>query len=225
MPIATTALAKLGGNLQKVWDLVRAGPQTADLARVGQPFLDAAAANPNYFRTSRELPFGMDDREKIRFLNAKHGTDFDIMKTPGGFVANDMGLGANMAANKFGVESNVFASQGHPGTRTLIDTMGAEAGTGAARKAYPPMWEFIMSHPDLYNTGFGLTDNNTIRRSTNMAPGAEKYGKLFTNNILLDPEQLPTADDFSNIAQHLRPDLDPIADRHRICVRGDLIGA
>jgi hypothetical protein len=211
------ALAEAYSNLGRKWT-----PELQAIQkRVGEFYQGLTSANPEYFATSKEIPKGADP-EIMRLLAKKHGFDPDEFKYEQGSVTHRptgtsigptgdtpllLAKQAQEARDK-GQESlarsiidklrfSKVAGMGPSSDFLNADLIGADSGTGMARKLYPFYSDWLMAHPGTGLEQQGITGSNLQKKAMYQLQPLEKYGEGFMNRSEFSPGQLD-----SNWGQH-----------------------
>lgn len=225
-------IGKIGGGLARAWELANSTYAEAlpRLSKIGNLFQELAE-KPGYFATSKELPARMTDNQAAAFLAKKHGVDMRAYDDPYAWVeatAEPGGIGRDNSALMHRLKESTAGTRKDTarlvrdkklnyGTELYdIDTMALDAGKGEAKKLYPALYEFILSRPDGANiVNSTLSPNNAWRRSANMAPMLEKYGKEAGDRLLIDDYQLRGLEEGLNGSSNMQA-------YHRLPVEGQI---
>jgi len=184
-------------------------------SKVGGVFSELAAKDPAYFATSRELPRGTT-QERANFLALKHklsplvddqlGGIYHSSEYPGGTGASLAFTGDKPAdllkrldaadmpgwRKKYIQDQLEFAkTSGMDPSKEFLqaDMMGADAGSGLAKRLYPAFYEYALSHPGTAVLSSSLTPSNVQKRAMYQAALLEKYPQA-RNMVNTLPEQL-----------------------------------
>lgn len=184
-------------------------------SKVGGAFSELAAKDPAYFATSRELPTGTT-QQRANELALKHKISTPLVDDGDGGISHSGSYGGSGAAIAYGGDSindltkklanpnlndwqrsyireNLdFAKRANmapDASPFSVDMMGADAGTGLAKKLYPALYEYMLSHPGSGVGTSSLTGSNVQKRGMYQAGILEKYPQAH-NRIHTLPEQL-----------------------------------
>lgn len=213
------ALEKILGPLGDAYKAlaVKWSPEVVEQSsKVGGVFSELAAKDPAYFATSRELPRGTT-QERANFLTLKHKLPSPLVDDQLGGIYHSPeytgGTGASLSytgdkpadlvkrldapdmpgwRKKYIQDQLEFAkTSGMDPSKEFLhaDMIGAEAGSGMAKKLYPAFYEYALSHPGTAVLTDSLTPANLQKRAMYQAALLEKYPQA-RNMINTLPEQL-----------------------------------
>jgi len=219
---ATGPLAEIYARLGKAWTPEMQAVQ----ARVGK-FFQGLSEDPAYAATSRDIPKGTD-RSIAWDLAKKYGLDpHSLITDQGSLTVRPSGASISpigdtpltlaaalreapenrravlMDRIKFAKDADMAPY----GDYHAIDMMGAEAGSGLAKKFYPLFTDWLLAHPGTAALDLGLSETNMQKKGLYQAMAMEKYGDKGRNLMQIAPEQLDgNYGSFKNDGQFQRSD-------------------
>lgn len=185
-------------------------------SKVGGAFTELASKDPAYFATNKQLPTGTT-QQRANFLSVKHQLPSPLVDDQLGGIYHSPeytgGTGASLSytgdtprdllkrldaadmpdwRRKYIQDQLEFAktSSMDPTQEFMhADMIGADAGSGIAKKLYPAFYEYALSKPGTGVLTESLTPSNVQKRAMYQAALLEKYPQA-RNMVNTLPEQL-----------------------------------